>query len=69
MKIFLFSILIILTTSCNNQTKHAVYDMLHERERQECLKQGRSDCPGAESYDQYKQKRDETINPQEKLYR
>ncbi|MDH5660774.1 MAG: hypothetical protein OEY65_07220 [Gammaproteobacteria bacterium] len=43
--------------------------MLHERERQECLKQGRSDCPGADSYDQYKQKRDETINPQEKLYR
>ena len=61
MKIFLLSALIILITSCSNRTKHAVYDMLHEKERQECLKQGRTDCPHAESYDKYKQKRDEIM--------
>lgn len=43
MKTFLFSfVLIILTSSCSNR---AVYDAIHERERQECLKQGRTDCP------------------------
>ena len=62
MKFFLSSIVVvILTTSCSNRTKHAVYDMMHERERQECLKQGRSDCPRTERYDEYKQKRDELI--------
>ena len=62
MKFFLFIVVVvILTTSCSNRTKHAVYDMLHERERQECLKQGRSDCQRIESYDEYKQKRDELI--------
>lgn len=35
--------------------------MLHERERQECLQQGRSDCPDAESYDKYKKQREEII--------
>ena len=62
MKIFLFSVVLsIVTTACSNRAQHATYDMLHERERQECLKQGRSDCPTAESYDKYKQKRDELI--------
>lgn len=58
MKTFLFSIVLVMLTACSQQ---AAYDMLHERERQECLKQGHSDCPPAESYDKYKQKRDELI--------
>lgn len=59
MKTFLFSfVLIILTSSCSNR---AVYDAIHERERQECLKQGRTDCPRGESYDKYKSQRDEEI--------
>lgn len=49
-----------LLTACSQQ---AVYDMLHERERQECLKQGRTDCPRAENYDKYQQKRDEVMKP------
>lgn len=62
MKIFLFSLaLATLTVSCSNRSKHAVYDMMHEKQRQDCLKQGRSDCPGAERYDKYKQKRDEEL--------
>ena len=64
MKIFLLSVaLIIATTACSNRARHAAYDMLHERERQECLKQGRSDCPSIEPYEKYKQKRDEVIKP------
>ena len=37
--------------------------MIHERERQQCLQQGQSDCPKAESYNKYKQQRDEVVNP------
>ena len=37
--------------------------MIHERERQQCLQQGKSDCPKAESYNKYKQQRDEIVNP------
>lgn len=58
MKVLLLSIVLVMLTACSRQ---AAYEMLHERERQECLKQGRSDCPPAESYDKYKQKRDELI--------
>ena len=36
--------------------------MLHERERQECLKQGRTDCPRAENYNDYKKQRENYIN-------
>lgn len=62
MKFFLLTtILIIVTASCSNRTQHAVYDMIHERERQACLKQGRMDCPRGESYDKYKNQRDEVI--------
>ena len=61
MKFFLLG-LIILTASCSQPAKEAVYNMMHERERQECLKQGRSDCPRGESYDKYKQKREDVIN-------
>jgi len=58
MKIFLVSFVLVMLTACTSQ---AVYDMMHERERQECLKQGRSDCQRGESYDKYKQKRDEVM--------
>ena len=51
-----------LTASCSNQAKEAVYNMMHERERQLCIEQGRTDCPHGESYNQYKQNRDEVIN-------
>ena len=62
MKIFLLSIaLVVLTASCSSRAKHAVYDMMHEKERQDCLQQGRTDCPRAESYNKYKQQRDEEI--------
>ena len=62
MKIFLLSfILVMVTVSCSQRTKEAVYNMMHERERQECLKQGRSDCHRAESYYKYKQQRDEVL--------
>ena len=58
MKIILFCLALVLLTACS---KEAVYDMMHEKERQECLKQGRSDCPRIESYDKYKQQRDEIL--------
>lgn len=50
-----------LTASCSNQAKEAVYNMMHERERQQCLQQGKSDCPRTESYNKYKKERDEVM--------
>ena len=62
MKIILFSlVLVLLTVSCSQRTKEAVYNMMHERERQECLKQGRNDCPRQENDNKYKQQRDEVL--------
>ena len=58
MKIILLSSIFVILTACSQQ---AVYNMLHERERQECLKQGRSDCPKTDSYNEYKQQREESI--------
>ena len=64
MKIFLISLaLVMLTASCSHQAKEAVYNMMHERERQDCLKQGREDCPREESYQQYEKQRDEVFTP------
>ena len=60
MKLTLLSVVFILLTACSQQ---AVYDMIHERERQLCLEQGRSDCSRAESYNEYEQKRNEVIKP------
>lgn len=63
MKIFLWSVVLgILTTACSNRSQHAVYDMLHERERQECLKLGQRDCTRTESYEQYKKQREEVLH-------
>ena len=62
MKFLILSLAIIMLTACSNR---AVYDMLHEKARQDCLKQGRSDCHRDESYDKYKQKRDEVMHPQD----
>ena len=59
MKIFLLSLVLVMLTACSQQ---AVYTMIHERERQECLKQGRSDCPRTENYEQYKKQREEVIH-------
>lgn len=56
MKIFLSVITLLTVTACSQQ---AVYNILHERERQICLEQGGKDCSRAESYDKYKQQRDE----------
>ena len=62
MSVFILSfILVMLTVSCSHKPKEAVYNMLHEKERQECLKQGRSDCPRAERFDKYNKQRDEVI--------
>lgn len=62
MKVFLLSLALLLSTAaCSDRSKHAVYDMIHERERQECLKQGRTDCPRGDSYNKYKSQRDEVI--------
>lgn len=64
MKSFLSALLLLmLTASCSDRGNRVVYDMIHERERQECLKSGRSDCYKGESYNKYKQQRDEVINP------
>ena len=54
-------ILVILTASCSQRTKEAVYNMTHERERQEYLQQGRSDCPRTDHFDNYNKQRDEVI--------
>lgn len=59
MKIILSILTIIILPACS---QHTVYDMIHERERQECLKQGRTDCPRAENYDKYKRQRDESLS-------
>ena len=60
MRIILLS-LIMLTVSCSQRTKETVYNMIHERERQECLQQGRRDCPRTESFEKYNKQRDEVI--------
>lgn len=63
MKIFfVIFILGMSTASCSNRAKHAVYDMLHEKQRQECLMQGRQDCPRTENYDDYSRQRQEVMN-------
>ena len=54
-------VLLVLTTSCSDRAKHAVYDMIHERERQLCIEQGRSDCPRTDNYEKYKKQREEVI--------
>ena len=56
MKTVFFIISTLTITACSQQ---AVYNMLHERERQLCIEQGRTDCPRTESYEKYKQQRDE----------
>ena len=62
MKLLLVSILLVMLTACSQQV---VYDTLHERERQECLKRDRGDCPRAESYDKYKKQREEAIGSED----
>ena len=62
MKTFLFSVVLcIVTTACSHRAQHAAYDIIHERERQECLKLGQRDCPRTENYEQYKKQRDEVL--------
>ena len=58
MKSLLVSIVLVMLTACSQR---AVYNMLHERERQLCIEQGRTDCHRAESYDKYKKQREEVI--------
>jgi len=58
MKVLLLSLVLVMLTACSQQ---AVYTMIHERERQECLKQGRSDCPRTDNYEKYKKQREEVI--------
>ncbi|GMR16463.1 MAG: hypothetical protein BMS9Abin31_0799 [Gammaproteobacteria bacterium] len=58
MKTLLPIITFLILTACSQQ---AVYDMIHERERQECLKKGHADCPRTGDYDKYKRQRDEVI--------
>ena len=62
MKLTLLITFTLFLSACSDRAKHAAYDMLHEKQRQDCLKQGHTDCPGAESYDKYKQKRDEVMS-------
>lgn len=65
MKIVLTSIiLVLLTASCSsNQAKEAVYNMMHDKQRQDCLQQRNKECPRSESYNDYKQKRDVVLEP------
>ena len=66
MKLFLSGfVLVMLTVSCSKRANQVVYDMIHERERQECLKQGRDDCIRVESYDKYKKQREEEMKSHE----
>lgn len=58
MKTILFSLVLVMLTACSQQ---AAYTMIHEKERQECLKQGRSDCPRTYNYEKYKKQREEVI--------
>lgn len=58
---FLTVILVFLTASCSNRTTQAIYDTVTEIKRQDCLKDGHSDCPRRESYDEYNNKREEVI--------
>ncbi len=58
MKIFYPIITFLILTACSQQV---VYDALHERERQLCLKQALTDCSRSESYEKYKKQREEVI--------
>lgn len=35
--------------------------MINEKNRQDCLKEGRSDCPRGEDYNKYKEQRGEVV--------
>lgn len=60
MKYIFFSLIfVLLTTSCSNRSKQIVYDTINAKNRQDCLNEGRRDCPSAESYNKYKNNRDE----------
>jgi len=62
MKIFFFSlVLVLLTTSCSSRTKQALYDTINAKNRQDCLNQGRSDCPRADEYNEYEKQRKEVM--------
>lgn len=37
------------------------YDMLHEQQRQQCIEQGSRNCEPAQSYDRYRDQRNEAI--------
>lgn len=47
-----------LSGCSSQQLKQGTYDSLHERQRQQCLEQGRTDCDqyDYDSYDQYQRK-------------
>ena len=62
MKISLIGFILVMSTvSCSYKAKETVYNMMQERERQECLKEGISDCPRAERFDKYNKQRDEVV--------
>ena len=58
MKILLSILVFVMLSACSEQ---AVYNMMHERERQLCKEQGRTDCNRAESYETYKKEREEIL--------
>ena len=58
MKVLLSSLLFIMLSAC---TEQAVYNMMHDRERQLCREQGRTDCQPAERYETYKKEREEIL--------
>ena len=64
MKVFFSSLfLVLLTASCSSEkTKEAVYNMMHGKQRQDCLQLKNQDCPRAESYKAYKQKHEEVLD-------
>ena len=63
-KIIVSSLILLSTASCSQyQVKEAVYNTLQNKQRQDCLQQGNMDCPQAERFQDYNQKRDEVINP------
>ena len=62
MKVLISGFLILFfTTACGEHSKHAFYDILHESERQKCLREGQKDCPRETIYEAYKKDREEAI--------
>ena len=54
--------LILLTTSCSSHSaKATLYNVLHEKQRQDCILRGQQDCPRVQKYETFKKERDREL--------